>query len=66
MGRIGYVHRDISTGNVLVVDGGGRLSDLEYAKPFVLPTISSGATTVLMQEKESKTVSSPQLCLAPS
>ncbi|KIP04125.1 hypothetical protein PHLGIDRAFT_494333 [Phlebiopsis gigantea 11061_1 CR5-6] len=30
--RSGWVHRDISTGNILVVNGGGRLSDLEYAK----------------------------------
>ncbi|KAF8880268.1 hypothetical protein BD779DRAFT_1803027 [Infundibulicybe gibba] len=30
--RLGYVHRDISSGNVLLYDGGGRLSDLEYCR----------------------------------
>ncbi|KAF8880260.1 hypothetical protein BD779DRAFT_1803020 [Infundibulicybe gibba] len=30
--RLGYVHRDISLGNVLLYDGGGRLSDLEYCR----------------------------------
>ena len=30
--RAGWVHRDISVGNILVVDGVGKLSDLEYAK----------------------------------
>ncbi|KAJ7177991.1 hypothetical protein C8R46DRAFT_942924 [Mycena filopes] len=28
------VHRDISPGNILVLDGTGKLSDLEYMKPF--------------------------------
>jgi serine/threonine protein kinase len=28
----GYVHRDISTGNILLYGGRGKLSDLEYAK----------------------------------
>jgi hypothetical protein len=32
--KLGYVHRDISSGNVLFYNGGGRLSDLEYCKPF--------------------------------
>ncbi|KIP01099.1 hypothetical protein PHLGIDRAFT_402742 [Phlebiopsis gigantea 11061_1 CR5-6] len=32
MHAAGYVHRDISAGNILVVDGKGRLGDVEYAK----------------------------------
>jgi serine/threonine protein kinase len=30
----GYVHRDISTGNVLLCETGAKISDLEYARPF--------------------------------
>jgi len=26
-----YVHRDVSSGNILIVDGKAKLSDLEYA-----------------------------------
>jgi serine/threonine protein kinase len=32
MHKYGYVHRDISTGNILLHEGQGKLSDLEYAK----------------------------------
>ncbi|KIP02045.1 hypothetical protein PHLGIDRAFT_79694, partial [Phlebiopsis gigantea 11061_1 CR5-6] len=28
----GYVHRDISVGNILIVNGKGKLGDVEYAK----------------------------------
>lgn len=28
----GWVHRDLSTGNILVFEGRGILNDLEYAK----------------------------------
>lgn len=31
MHQSGWVHRDISAGNIIVVDGTGRLTDLEYA-----------------------------------
>lgn len=31
MHKSGWVHRDISLGNILVVDGVAKLSDLEYA-----------------------------------
>ncbi|KIP01566.1 hypothetical protein PHLGIDRAFT_131208 [Phlebiopsis gigantea 11061_1 CR5-6] len=30
--RCGWVHRDISVGNILVVNGRGKLTDVEYAK----------------------------------
>jgi serine/threonine protein kinase len=30
--QYGWVHRDVSCGNLLVFDGGGKLSDLEYTK----------------------------------
>ena len=30
--KYNFVHRDISTGNILSVNGGGKLSDLEYCK----------------------------------
>lgn len=32
--RAGWVHRDISPGNLLVHDGKVKLADLEYAKPY--------------------------------
>lgn len=32
MHDLGWVHRDISYGNVLIVNGKGKLTDLEYAK----------------------------------
>lgn len=32
MHKHGYVHRDISTGNIILHDGRGKLSDLKYAK----------------------------------
>lgn len=30
--ELGWVHRDISSGNILIFDGGVKLADLEYAK----------------------------------
>ncbi|KAK0190707.1 hypothetical protein F5146DRAFT_1000692 [Armillaria mellea] len=30
-----YVHRDISVGNIIICDGRGKISDLEYAKKFL-------------------------------
>lgn len=30
----GYVHRDLSTGNLLVCNGLCKITDLEYAKPY--------------------------------
>ncbi|KAK0486226.1 hypothetical protein IW261DRAFT_1416033 [Armillaria novae-zelandiae] len=30
-----YVHRDISAGNIILCDGMGKISDLEYAKRFL-------------------------------
>ncbi|KAJ7135384.1 hypothetical protein C8R43DRAFT_1020812, partial [Mycena crocata] len=35
--RLGLVHRDVSAGNILFVDGIGKLSDLEYLKSFMGP-----------------------------
>lgn len=32
MHDFGWVHRDISSENILVVDGVGKIADLEYAK----------------------------------
>ncbi|KAJ7094075.1 hypothetical protein B0H15DRAFT_905113 [Mycena belliarum] len=32
--RLGLVHRDVSAGNILLVDGVGKLSDLEYLKSY--------------------------------
>ncbi|KAJ7164932.1 hypothetical protein C8R46DRAFT_1097653 [Mycena filopes] len=36
--RLGLVHRDVSAGNILLVDGLGKLSDLEFARPFKGPS----------------------------
>lgn len=33
---ISWIHRDVSSGNILYFDGHGKLGDLEYAKPFDL------------------------------
>ncbi len=30
-----YVHRDISAGNIILCNGVGKISDLEYAKKFL-------------------------------
>ena len=30
--NLGWVHRDVSSGNILVVDGHVKIADLEYAK----------------------------------
>ena len=30
----GYVHRDISTGNIIIYEGRAKLSDLEFAKLY--------------------------------
>ena len=32
MHRGGWVHRDISSGNILIADGDVKIADLEYAK----------------------------------
>ncbi|KAJ7747918.1 hypothetical protein DFH07DRAFT_573625 [Mycena maculata] len=32
--RLGLLHRDVSAGNILFVDGGGKLTDLEYLQSF--------------------------------
>ncbi|KAJ7747916.1 hypothetical protein DFH07DRAFT_573529 [Mycena maculata] len=32
--RLGFVHRDVSAGNILLVDGVGKLSDLEFIESF--------------------------------
>ena len=48
----GYVHRDISTGNLLLCETDGvrvcKISDLEYARPHVVgtPTNAHGHKTV--------------------
>jgi serine/threonine protein kinase len=34
LSQLGYVHRDISAGNILYVGGVGKLSDLEFLKEF--------------------------------
>jgi serine/threonine protein kinase len=44
--KAGYIHRDLSVGNVLLVkegeeEGRGRLIDLEYAKLFPDPSVKS-------------------------
>ena len=32
MSKKEYIHRDVSSGNILIVDGQGKLADLEYAQ----------------------------------
>ncbi|KAJ7201726.1 hypothetical protein C8J57DRAFT_415587 [Mycena rebaudengoi] len=36
--KLGLVHRDVSAGNVLYVDGIGKLTDLEYLKVYNAPS----------------------------
>ncbi|KAJ7075105.1 hypothetical protein B0H15DRAFT_917164, partial [Mycena belliarum] len=38
--RLGLIHRDVSAGNILLVDGVGKLSDLEYLRSFKGPSSS--------------------------
>ena len=42
MHKYGWVHRDISTGNILLVDGVVKISDLEYAKKMDDKTSHNG------------------------
>jgi len=49
----GWTHRDVSTGNIIVIEreGGsqrGKLSDLEYAKEFDSSTRSADPKTVML------------------
>lgn len=32
MHQLGWVHRDVSFGSILIVDGVAKITDLEYAK----------------------------------
>ncbi|KAJ7135387.1 hypothetical protein C8R43DRAFT_615718 [Mycena crocata] len=38
--ELGFVHRDVSPGNILLVNGTGKLSDLESVQPFRGPSVS--------------------------
>ena len=42
MHKYGWVHRDVSSGNILVVDGVVKISDLEYAKKMEDETSHNG------------------------
>lgn len=58
----GYVHRDLSVGNILwCEDGQARITDLEYAREFeVMPNANEGQTRPRLAHalcKEYKTVS---------
>jgi prepilin-type processing-associated H-X9-DG protein len=46
MHKCGYVHRDVSTGNILFCDGRGILMDLEYAKRMDAETKPHESITV--------------------
>lgn len=46
MHRLGWIHRDISYGNILVVGGRGKLTDLEYAKEEMDVSAAHGIRTV--------------------
>ncbi|KAI0922893.1 hypothetical protein AcV5_009760 [Taiwanofungus camphoratus] len=58
MHRSGWVHRDISTGNILVdKDGNGRLGDLEYAKRMGQPSsheVRTGTVDFIVVEIDSQ------------
>lgn len=41
----GWVHRDISIGNILIVNGRGKITDVEYAKR-VNDNMTHGVQTV--------------------
>lgn len=34
MAKRGYIHRDISAGNILIYNGRAKLADLEFAKEY--------------------------------
>jgi serine/threonine protein kinase len=34
LAKKGYVHRDISPGNIIIYEGRAKLSDLEFAKQY--------------------------------
>ncbi|KAF8966229.1 hypothetical protein BDZ97DRAFT_2074195 [Flammula alnicola] len=44
MSRKGYVHRDISTGNIIMYEGRARLADLEFAKEYGTGTLNNVRT----------------------
>jgi hypothetical protein len=58
----GWVHRDLSPGNIIVVDGKAKISDLEFAKRRVVQELE-GLTRQTNQSvpvvKDSRTVSLP-------
>ena len=47
--RLGWVHRDISYGNVLIVEGRGKITDLEYSKRVNDNTGPHGIRTVRLR-----------------
>jgi serine/threonine protein kinase len=46
----GYVHRDVSTGNILVFEGRGKLSDLEYSKEMQPPPLHEIRTVCFLPD----------------
>ena len=42
--RKGYVHRDISPGNIIFYEGRAKLSDLEFAKKYMSGALSDVRT----------------------
>ena len=42
----GWIHRDISVGNILIVDGQVKISDLEYAKMYMDMSLPHSIRTV--------------------
>ena len=51
MHRLGWVHRDISYGNILVVGGRGKITDLEYAKEETDVSTIHGIRTVRLSAR---------------
>ena len=73
MHQCGWVHRDVSSGNILVVDGVVKISDLEYAKKMSDKTSHNGRSVCISLSFAHSRVSCTHIdihrvlqCLCPS
>ncbi|KAJ7094042.1 hypothetical protein B0H15DRAFT_150964 [Mycena belliarum] len=65
--RLGLIHHDVSAGNILFVDGVGKLSDLEYLRSFKGPSSSQLDRHVIgTADYTSGEVAARRYCFIPS